>query len=420
MPSLRDQLAAAAREVPERRWATPSDIAVRGRRRTRRQRAAVVGATFLVVAAVVLAATGGLVPHRAAPSTPPVLTCLVADGTPGPAALPGRVLLGGRQIVVVDLATGRSVPAGDCGAVGSTERAVPVTHAQVTMGGPMDAVSIVDASGQRTTIGTDHSLTEAYPTPDGGFLVVRDNYPTTPDATLLRYDSNGSQVSGPTKVPESVVFAVEGVVDTGIAAGGNTDLYIVDPATGAVLRVLDRFTTWGVAASGHLIAWLPHYDKETVEFTADKQIPLRCTPSCQPIAIYDTRTGTTREYPSTTPDGRLYTSAAFSPDGTRLALATADDPASHDGSTVAVLDLASGATTLMPGIPSQGQPGGPSLTWLPGGASLIVAGTTQTGAQLLVWHPGDSTLRPAVTLTGDATSATVSALGQDDTAWTQP
>ncbi len=429
MSSLREQLSAAAAAVPERDWDSPAAVATRGRQRTRHRRAATTGVTLAAVVALVLGVLGVQASNRAQPvrpsptvdpsPTPRTVGCLTVDGGPGPGRTAGQIVITGDQLLRVDLSSGQAFAESSCG--GGAAHVLPVAHAQVTQKG--DYVTIIDSNGHATDIGNGSHLTQAYLTPDGGFLVSQDNFPRGPQATLQRYDAYGRAVGKKLVVPETDVWGIVGVLDTGIVAftEGGTDapgggLWLVETSTGRPLQVLDRTTDWADTVAGHLAAWRTKTLAEGVVQAGDGKIPLSCRSTCGPLVVYDSRTGQRRQYPSTTPTGRLYTTAAFSPDGTLLALGTADDPGSDEGATVAVLDLASGTSTLLPGIPSVGRRMGPWLTWLPTG-ELVIASSTSTRAQLLTWHPGDRTARTAVTLAGDPADVTVTALTPGQTAW---
>ncbi len=428
MSSLHDRLTTAAGSVEERPWPAPADVAARGRRRTRTRRVAVAGATAgALVLVVSILASGGLRQARPAPPThpspfPTVLStgCLVPTGDQGTADVHGQVLLAGQQLLRVDLASGQVAPQGACG--DGWRSVIPTAHAQVLVAN--SGVTIRDSAGRTSNFMSGDHITDASPTPDGGVLVVQYNYPSHRDTSLRRYDAYGRLVAPLLKVAvDGGLFTVVGVTKGGIVAFGASPrggLALVDPVSGKVHETLDATANWAVAVSGHLVAWRPHSLSEAVHSVDNGgRIYLSCTPRCQPIVVYDERTGTTREYPATTPSGRLYTNAAFSPDGTRLALATADDPKTRDGATVAVLDLATGQTTLMPGIPSVGEPWAPWLTWLPDNSALIVASSTENQVRLLAWRPGDTTLRPTVTLSGDPSNVSVAALSPGETAWSQ-
>jgi hypothetical protein len=420
MSDLHELLTTAARDVDDPRWASADELRLLGRRRSRRRRATATVAVVATAAAVVTLWAGpGTPKHGSAPlPVAPAGRCLVAAAESGRVASPYRVLVGGRQVLEVDLATGAATPQGSCGSAGTRNTVLPVRGARVVSTLQPDqstgVITVTDPAGRTRTIPTGNDV-DSFVSVDGRLVIVRQTSLGS-SAHLDTYDVNGRRVSTLTTVPVTVILSYDTV--GGIAAlspDPNSQMALVDPIHGNIRRVFGP-TNYFLGADQHQFAWLP--GSNPVAFSSsDGHYPMTCQGgACPPLEVTDAGTGATRDYPPLV-SGRVFTSAVFSPDDTQVALAIADDADMPGGASVTVLTLATGATTTIPGIHSAGNRTAPSVSWTPDSRSLVIADTDAGRMRLMIWHRSDGSLTQAATLVGDPTGASLQVIGPTLEAW---
>ncbi|HTW01786.1 MAG TPA: hypothetical protein VMF87_15915 [Streptosporangiaceae bacterium] len=188
--------------------------------------------------------------------------------------------------------------------------------------------------------------------------------------------ATGAPAGAPVRLPAG--YQIDRATDRGLllapaAQGtGTAGFELWDPATSRA----GRSFTGVVAASAGDVAWAP-----------------QCGAACQ-VEVLDLRTG--RQTTVTLPGVSSAASAAFSPDGSLLALEVSFYNGGDGGQLATQLDVASAATgrvTVVPGtwVSSDALAG---FGWPAGGDTLIAELSFMTTVQVASWHPGST--RPGV------------------------
>jgi hypothetical protein len=195
------------------------------------------------------------------------------------------------------------------------------------------------------------------PSSSPGRLWVAEN---EPDRRTLRFSSlREVTASGRTvyrvrrDLPRWSAF--QGAVAGNLILGRGNDLELWDPRAGRVVRRLND--AWVIATNGSRMAW--------------------CSGNCRAIRL---STRARHEHLLRLPDGTRLTGtyAAFSPDGSRLAVSVV-----RRGHTrVALVDLDTGGWRMVPGDRLRGYP---SIAWSPSGRWLYF---TTGGRRLIAWRDG--------------------------------
>ena len=408
-------LTRAASEVADPHWIPGVELRATGRRRARRRRSGVTVAalTAAVVVAALWVSPDGL--HRASPV--PVLPnhgCLSATRERGLVGSPYSVIVGGRQLVKVDLASGIGHLIGSC--TSTVQTIVPVRGARVVSRYGADGsatTAITNSTGLTLTIVARNSA-EAFAATNGGLIIARQTF-VGAGGHLDFYGINGARLSTLAVAPVSAVLPYE--TAGGVAAfapGSNTRLVLLNPTTGLTSRIIG-FSDALLGADQNDLAWLAG-ELESRLVSDAAEIPLRCIAGCPPLEITDAVTGQTHSYPPLA-SGQVFTAARFSPDGHHVALTTADVPNSRDHASVTVLNLQTGARITVNGIRSASDPFGPAIDWSPDGRAVVIADTTSTQLRVLVWDYTANKLSVAATLVGDTTGTTLHVIGPTLDAW---
>ena len=337
--------------------------------------------------------------HAPPPPAPPgpvpvALPRLTGDHGLGPDGL--RVLVDGRFPQVLDGRTGRAAPvpgvrlaAGERVAL----RAVPagmVASVSPRGAGPTRTV-LLRPTGEPLPIGTDVAV---LPAGTGTDLLVAAR--AGAGTAVRRVDRTGavrSRWTAPaplTLLRDTPAGLVAGRTGGGLPAGAQ--VLLLDPATGAVRRVLAR-TAIPLAVSPTAVAVLG----------------VGCAADCG-VDLVDLRTGRARHQPTGVSSPGA---AAFSPDGRWLALAV---PGQYRNGRLTVVpgfaevvDLRSGAVLPVPGLETAAEHRA-DLSW--SGSRLVLAVWAADHGSLAVWspeRPGPLRVLPADP-PGDDTFASASAL----------
>ena len=175
------------------------------------------------------------------------------------------------------------------------------------------------------------------------------------------------------------------LLESAAQGAGAADFELWDPATSRAGRTF----TGVVAASAGEIAWAP-----------------RCATACQ-VQVLDLGTG--RPTTVTLPGVSSAASAAFSPDGSLLALEVSFYNGGDGGQLATQLDVASAASgrvTVVPGtwVSSDALAG---FGWPAGGDTLIAELSFTTRVQVASWRPGNTRLSVAAIRPGPSSSSLI-------------
>ena len=369
-------------------------------RRPRPRWLSAVGGAALVVVLAVLAVrdgTGRSRPPRPVPSPtvalasptpapraytfpPPPEAVYRIDGDPGPGPPGVRLVVGGRRPGVLDVATGRLIGLTGlpyaAGEVVELRRGTCYTVALVYR--PSDdafrAVVLPDSGGAVELGAVDQAL----PLRDGSLLTVVCPTGYAGECRLSSRTATGAlrwqrRPPEPTRLVRETAY---GVLVLSGADGRSARLQVEDPRTGRVVRDLGR-TPAVLAATDRLVAWQP-YD---------------CLSAC-PVLVADLADGSVRVMPGSA--GRA-AFGAFSPDGGRLAVGfwglhshDPDRSRQRDG-YAAVLDLRTPAWFRVPGL-TTGAKAAPLPLWTPDGSRLLLATGDDGVGRIASWTPGSPRL----------------------------
>jgi hypothetical protein len=300
----------------------------------------------------------------------------------GPAGL--RLVVGGQHPAVLDLATGRTTPiAGLRLAADQAATLYPVDGGLVAVisvagGGPVDSYLLRDAGGT-VRLGR---FDAAVPSRDGGLLAYDMGWnPPTP-GRLVSFTAAGQRRWERTfRMPTSVIrdtpygLLIQEFEDPDTGGG---PLRLIEPRTGRVRQDL----AWAVQV-------LTGTDRYVVWLSGE------CRDDGGPCRLIVTDLGDGRSTARPVPLRRVPGTAAMTPDG-RLAVGVAGLHDFVSGSIrdgfVAVLDLATGTYTRLPGLTAQAKHV-PALGWSPDGRWLLMA--VQPDDQhdrLVLWRRGSAGL----------------------------
>jgi hypothetical protein len=335
---------------------------------------------------------------HATTSPAPVAPALAAP--PGPNGIAGRTLawdpslrlpVAGTQPLWFLPASGRSEPIGGLPADksgyqftrvvgGWAVQASPASPAACgsCAGTPTPVWFLADGGRSVTRVGTANLVA---PAAAGGAVWLTSYAPganmTTGAGTAWEADATG-EPTRPVKLPRG--YGIDQGTDRGLLLAPvapqpeATASQLWNPSDSPVSQTFDQV----MAASPSEIAWTS-----------------QCTPQCS-VQILDLATG--RHTAFVLPAGDSVTSAAFSPDGSFLALQTSLGSSGDGGELAMQLEVApvtGGRLTVVPGtfVSSDALV---SYGWPAGGDSLVAEFSFATKIQLASWHPGAS--RPAVTV----------------------
>ncbi|HKG51412.1 MAG TPA: hypothetical protein VKB14_13310 [Actinomycetales bacterium] len=298
------------------------------------------------------------------------------------------ILTGGDRPVLVDPSDGsaspvRGLPSG--GEIRSVARtAVGLVAVVVERDGSVGAGRLfrLDRAGRATSWGRGDVV---QPAQDGDVLVLRRD--SAGLETLASVTSGGTvrwqrQLPRLTQLIRSTPLGLVVQVVPDVRSHSDGDLLLIDPRGGAVRRRL-----------GPVLRVLAVSDS-TVAATR-----VGCAPDC-PLLLIDLATG--RQRALALPSDPVPATAAFSPDGSRLAVSTfglagedaaapGTGPDPHTG-RVFVLDLSSGRSRQVPGLLT-GRNQAADVAWAPGGAVLLLGVKWPTYERIARWHPASNRLR---------------------------
>jgi hypothetical protein len=317
------------------------------------------------------------------------------DGAPLLRADPGTVgsgfvvVVGGERPVLVDPSDGSAVPVRGLPPGGRLRSAVRTSAGLVAVvadadldGAPSTApgrLFRLDRSGTARPWGTGEAV---QPGQDGDVLVLRRG-PAGLESLSSVAASGRVRWTRPlprlTQLVSTTPFGLLVQVVPDVRSRADGDLVLVDARRGTVRRRL-----------GPVVRVLAVSDR-TVAATR-----VGCAPDC-PLLLLDLATG--RQRVLALPTDPVPATAAFSPDGSRLAVSTFglagdDDAAGSDPHTgrVFVLDLASGRAQQVPGLLT-GRDQAADVAWAPGGAVLLLGVRWPTYERIARWHPASTRLR---------------------------
>ncbi len=409
---------------PERGWSSWS----------RRQRTVATGAAVLLAAGAVIWSNAAKNEHPAAhpvarPAGSPIASpsptvqpeplynrCLDVAATTHRVGYPETVLIGGRQLLRVDLATGKLTSLGPCHGLETASMPIPMSGARATwtaLAFKQPTLRIAGPVGVSTIRPVAHEYSFAIPDADGDLLRVR-----VPNATGARirvetYGPDGHMKGAMVTAPDVTgVFGstVAGLLGSVAAPKHLTRLVLLDPKTGRVLRTIG-VARWFMGADRTHVAWFPVSRHDVVDSDA---VVRRCKPVCAALRVTDLLSGTTRSYGAIR-SNTVTSLISFSPQGAWM-LAIQIAPHHNLATMVSVIRLSDGAQNVLPGLHLPIDATDPRASWSTDGRALVIANVVRTHAHLLVWHE-DNTLTPAATLVGDPYRLTVQVIGPGLTAW---
>jgi len=369
-------------------------------------------ASVPVAAAILLGCVSCSPPSSPTSSTPPrgtptvtpatLSACLHAGEPPAHAVpYPATVLIGGSQVLKVDLETGTVTAFGLCRPA-TQQTPLPVRGARVVWfvsAGGSTRVQLTDRAGNRTVIEPLRSphhrawLDGVYVSGRGRLVLAERVNPLKPSHidSMVTYDATGAVVSSTTMTRGLSPFTLPTRTAHRSFASTNHDLVSLDLRTGTAVHRIVNGRRPVIGWSPRLLAW----QRGEGRF---RQIPgkpkglMACSTTCAPIQVTDVVTGRTRSYPGSA-SGIPYETARFSPDDKLIAFTTIDTPRA----TVGIVNLHDHLTTT---IPVAEHHAALAVAWTPDAQALIIAETTQTTTRLLVWHRNDGTVTTAASLDG--------------------
>jgi hypothetical protein len=363
-----------------------------------------------------------VLPSAATVTFPPPLSasCLrVGARPPDLVPYPATVLLGGRQLIKVDLATDALTPVGPCRTPEKDQWILPMRGVRVVVTEAMHRrIMLTDGSGYTTDL-SPGSFAGAVVARGRHLLVAQQLRRTKASITyrLSSYTTSGWLTSRVTATAASSgrvgrlvgLYGIKLIADTraGVLAYLDDALVLLNPATGKVTRTIGR----NVAALGvgsNELAW-----ESGAPLTWARGQPhgfMECTTTCPPLKVTNLRSWQTVNYPEPA-SAHLFRSATFSPNGRLVALAADHVPVG----TVTILNLHTGATTV---VRIADHYGPQTIAWTPDGNALILTVNTKRSLLLMVWHRRDGSLTTAASLTGEIQSpSTLDVMGRSLDAW---
>ncbi len=439
MSDLHDLMTRAAQEVGEPTWPSAGELRATGRHRTRQRRGASAVAGLTAIAVGLALWMNPPTHHTASPQPVAPVTgeCLTITPTPGRVASPYSVLIGGRQILRVDLGNGSSSAVTSCGH--QWQQVIPVVGARVLWnrsGTTSQAISFDGPAGS-VTIPVDPQDRETLPyqAANGDLLVLRNGgagRPPQVKSQIETYAADGHLTSttviadGDSLFMASTVGGLLVLEHPGPSTDDKPERYaLVDPRTGAVTATLFAAAEV-IRADARRIAWMKDDDLARHEIGGGSVIP-QCNGDCPDLQVTDLATRATRTY-SLPHAGGVFTQGSFSPDGSLLALSVPVSLTGDRQTTVTILDLRSGSVVgSVPGIgalegaPNEHPPSWldqpAAMSWTPDSKALVLGDFSASRLQLRVWHRDGSRTTQAVTLSGDLDGTSFQVIGPSLAAW---
>ncbi len=360
----------------------------------------VAAAAVLVLAAVVIIQHLPRSRHGAARSAAAVTApaaasgAAVPDGITGPAlSWPGglRLLAAGQRPAWFWPGTGQVVRIGGLPPQRSGYQFIRAAGGWAVQAGPGDQAGCGSCAGPRRTVYfladraqsvTQVGLADAVAPGAAGALWLTsyppDADPGTAAGTAREVSIAGRRLGPPLTLPAG--YLIEQGTDRGLLLApvaprpGAMAYQLWDPAAPQARRTFDAV----IAASTTQIAWAPP-----------------CAARCR-VRVLNLATG--RQVTAELPEGRSAANAAFSPDGSFLAVEVSFSTEADDGGQAVQLELvsiASGRLTAVPGtwLSSDALI---SFGWPASSDSLVAELSFTTKVQLASWRPGASLLATAV------------------------